>query len=126
MRGLDGLKTLGGKLDIWDNVGMTSLQGLEGLTIIAGSLMITSSNGNDVLTSLQALDGLKTVGYDVELVGSRKLTKLATAAVHCGGGSICQHHACDRLCGIAPGVRLGFHDVECRRSRRSVVHLLAG
>ena len=48
------------------------------------------------------------------------------AGAYCGGGGICQHHVCDRPCGIAPGVRLGLHDGERRRSRLSVVHLLAG
>ena len=64
MLGLGCVKTLGGKSDVWNNDVMTSLQGLEGLNIIAGSAI---SNGSDVLASLQDLDSLKTAGDDVDL-----------------------------------------------------------
>ena len=45
------------------------LQGLEGLTNIAGSLNV---HENDVLVALQGVDGLKTVGGAVRIVDARR------------------------------------------------------
>ena len=47
---------------------VTKVQGLEGLTNMADK---SSTSENVVLASLQGIDGLKTVGDDVSLVGNR-------------------------------------------------------
>merc|ERR1712134_240664 len=52
LKGLEGLTTVGGNFNIWNNAQLTSLTGLEGLTSVGGDLDIWY---NDQLTSLNAL-----------------------------------------------------------------------
>merc|ERR1712134_246152 len=54
LKGLEGLTSVGGDLDIWNNAQLTSLSGLEGLTSVGGYLSIYD---NDQLTSLAGLEG---------------------------------------------------------------------
>merc|ERR1712078_569271 len=66
LKGLEGLTSVGGDLDIWNNDQLTSLSGLEGLTSIDGNLDIAY---NAQLTSLAGLEGLTSVGGDLDIKG---------------------------------------------------------
>ena len=67
VQGFKGVTSISGDLTISSSM-LMSLKGLEGLTNIAGNLIIHNS---DALTSLEGLDSLRTVGGSVRIERSR-------------------------------------------------------
>merc|ERR1711937_736850 len=56
---------------------VTSLKGLEGLTSVGGDLQIGDWDGNPQLTSLAGLEGLTSVGGDLDIMYNDQLTSLS-------------------------------------------------
>merc|ERR1711937_742280 len=74
LKGLEGLTSVGGYLDIYGNAQLTSLDGLEGLNSVGGYLRIYY---NHQLTSFTGLEGLTSVGGSFEVMYNALLTSLA-------------------------------------------------
>merc|ERR1711937_425957 len=74
LKGLEGLTSVGGYLDIYGNAQLTSLDGLEGLNSVGGYLRIYY---NHQLTSLDGLEGLTSVDGDLDIDYNDQLTSLA-------------------------------------------------
>ena len=89
-----------------------------GLMLLAGFLVI---DGFASTLSGEAIRGARDL--EVQPDALHQSWVLLNFFVH--ADRIWSHHLWDRLCGIAPGNRLGFHDVACCRSRGPAVHLLA-
>ncbi len=75
LRGIDLplLTEVTGNLDIWNNEGLTQLDGLANLTTVGGEFRLW---GNTALRSLDGLANLTTVEDDLEVQSSPKLTHL--------------------------------------------------
>ncbi len=81
LNGLQHLTTVGGSVFIDSNWELTSLEGLVNLTSIGGSLMIGDWwSGNEVLSNLDGLNGLATVGEGIFIGFNSELTSLAGLA----------------------------------------------
>ncbi len=73
LTGLGSLTAVGGYgLNVLTNPSLTSLEGLEALTMVSGSVSIV---GNASLTSLDALAGLETIGGDLSIRGNALLSQ---------------------------------------------------
>jgi len=94
LTGLDNVTVIGGALCIYDNASLASLSGLDNVTSIGGKLEIA---GNDALTSLTGLDNLTSIGgdliigldYPYTITGNPSLTSIiGLANVISIGGSL--------------------------------------
>ncbi len=68
--GLDGLTTVGGALEFWDNASLVSFEGLDQLTSIG--LWMQNIN-NDALLDLSGLGGLTEIGAEFNIMGNDAL-----------------------------------------------------
>lgn len=74
LEGLEGLTSIGGKVDIFKNTLLTSLKGLEGLQTIGGDFFV-QENG---LNTLNGLDNLTSIGGNVRILENNNLTSISS------------------------------------------------
>src|SRR5690606_5858670 len=74
LNGLSNLTSVGGNLDIYDNLSLTNLDGLNNLTSVGGFLLI---DYNSNLTNLDGLSNLTSVGADLLIVFNSSLTDIS-------------------------------------------------
>src|SRR5690606_10808477 len=74
LNGLSNLTSVGGNLDIYDNPNLTNLDGLSNLTSVGGYLSIGS---NPNLTNLDGLSNLTSVGGDLGIYDNLSLTDIS-------------------------------------------------
>jgi len=112
--GLNDVVSIGGNLYIYLNYGLTSLDGLESLSFVEGSLHIGYWNwwhggggGNPILTDINALNNLTSIGGDFEFRENSSLSSLTGLGdlTSIGGGLLITGH--DALTSLA-----GLDDID--------------
>jgi len=73
LEGLENLRSVEGSVEIWRASRLSSLRGLSNLRAVGGALTLYQ---NDALTNLDGLSNITTIGESLNVIGNRRLMNL--------------------------------------------------